>query len=140
VLAGKVKEATVAQNANAIGVAEQPAGEPRISIMRSAGFALWLAETGGSLAFTTYKAGKLLLIGVKPDGDLARQSVAPPQTERRRPGWRLALRNNNKPAAGSRRVSTIIFRGGGFDGAQRRRARPGFACAVARAALHRFRR
>jgi len=34
----------------------------------SPGFAPWLASAGGSLAFTTYQAGKLFLLGVRPDG------------------------------------------------------------------------
>lgn len=34
-------------------------------------FPEWLAATGGSLAFTTYQAGKLFLLGVKPDGTLS---------------------------------------------------------------------
>lgn len=34
-------------------------------------FADWLASTGGSLAFTTYQAGKLFLLGVQDDGRLS---------------------------------------------------------------------
>ena len=34
-------------------------------------FATWLAQTGSSIAFTTYQAGKLFLLGVNPDGSLA---------------------------------------------------------------------
>jgi uncharacterized protein (TIGR03032 family) len=37
----------------------------------SRGFESWLASTGGSLAFTTYQAGKLFLLGLKPDGRLS---------------------------------------------------------------------
>jgi uncharacterized protein (TIGR03032 family) len=34
-------------------------------------FSEWLASTGGSLAFTTYQAGKLFLLGVQDDGRLS---------------------------------------------------------------------
>lgn len=34
-------------------------------------FAEWLAGTGASIAFTTYQAGKLFLLGVKNDGNLS---------------------------------------------------------------------
>jgi uncharacterized protein (TIGR03032 family) len=34
-------------------------------------FPEWLASTGGSLAFTTYQAGKLFLLGLQPDGKLS---------------------------------------------------------------------
>ncbi len=34
-------------------------------------FPQWLASTGAALAFTTYRAGKLFLLGVKPDGRLS---------------------------------------------------------------------
>ena len=37
----------------------------------SRGFPEWLAATGGSLAFTTYQAGKIFFLGVKPDGGLS---------------------------------------------------------------------
>jgi len=37
----------------------------------SRGFPEWLAATGGSLAFTTYRAGKIFFLGVKPDGALS---------------------------------------------------------------------
>ncbi|MBV9884477.1 MAG: DUF4915 domain-containing protein, partial [Sphingomonadaceae bacterium] len=40
------------------------------TIMTSQGFAAWLAERGVSLALTTYQAGRLFLIGRKPDGGL----------------------------------------------------------------------
>ncbi len=39
--------------------------------MPSRQFPNWLANTGGSLAFTTYQAGKLFLIGLQPDGRLS---------------------------------------------------------------------
>ena len=34
-------------------------------------FPQWLASTGSSIAFTTYQAGKLFLLGVKADGRLS---------------------------------------------------------------------
>src|SRR6187399_1192104 len=48
-------------------------GVPRDKFMltSSRGFNDWLAASGGSLAFTTYQAGKLFLIGLKPDGALS---------------------------------------------------------------------
>ncbi len=44
---------------------------PRLSLTGSRLFAPWLAAASASLAFTTYQAGKLFLIGVKPDGGLS---------------------------------------------------------------------
>ena len=41
------------------------------ALSSSRGFESWLARSGGSLAFTTYQAGKLFLLGLKPDGKLA---------------------------------------------------------------------
>ncbi len=37
-------------------------------MMFSPGFAEWLARAGGSLALTTYQAGRLIFVGLKPDG------------------------------------------------------------------------
>lgn len=34
-------------------------------------FTAWLAQSGGSLALTTYQAGKVFLIGLRPDGRLS---------------------------------------------------------------------
>ena len=45
--------------------------EERFALTSSRHFPDWLAATGGSLAFTTYQAGKLFLIGLQPDGRLA---------------------------------------------------------------------
>lgn len=47
------------------------AAEPTLEISGSRLFATWLRERQASLAFTTYQAGKLFLIGVKPDGGLS---------------------------------------------------------------------
>ena len=40
------------------------------AITTSRGFESWLTRAGGSIAFTTYQAGKLFLLGLKPDGRL----------------------------------------------------------------------
>jgi hypothetical protein len=40
-----------------------PAQEERFALTASRHFPEWLESTGGSLAFTTYQAGKLFLIG-----------------------------------------------------------------------------
>jgi len=50
----------------ATGAARAPAFE----ITTSRQFTAWLAEVGAALAFTTYQAGKLFFIGLKPDGKL----------------------------------------------------------------------
>jgi len=42
-----------------------------LTLTSSRHFPAWLAGTGASLAFTTYQAGKLFLIGVGPDGRLS---------------------------------------------------------------------
>lgn len=47
------------------------APEEQFALTSSRHFPEWLAGTGGSLAFTTYQAGKLFLLGVKPDGGLS---------------------------------------------------------------------
>jgi uncharacterized protein (TIGR03032 family) len=44
---------------------------PRFELTASRQFPNWLAEQGCSLAFTTYQAGKLFLIGLQPDGRLS---------------------------------------------------------------------
>jgi uncharacterized protein (TIGR03032 family) len=41
------------------------------ALSTSRGFESWLGRNGCSLAFTTYQAGKLFLLGLKPDGKLA---------------------------------------------------------------------
>ncbi len=42
-----------------------------LEITTSRQFASWLAEANASLALTTYQAGKLFMLGVKPDGNLS---------------------------------------------------------------------
>jgi len=48
-----------------------PSSADALALAPSRDFARWLAATGGSLAFTTYQAGKLFLIGTKRDGGLS---------------------------------------------------------------------
>jgi len=48
-----------------------PAREAKLVIDCSRQFPEWLAEQQVSIAFTTYEAGKLFLIGLKPDGRLS---------------------------------------------------------------------
>ncbi|MDZ7906486.1 MAG: DUF4915 domain-containing protein [Cypionkella sp.] len=43
----------------------------KFALTSSRGFTSWLAATGGSLAFTTYQAGKVFFLGVRPDGTLS---------------------------------------------------------------------
>ena len=50
-------------------VEDKPAETFALSTSR--GFESWLARSGGSIAFTTYQAGKFFLLGLKPDGRLA---------------------------------------------------------------------
>ena len=45
--------------------------EEKFALSTSRHFPEWLASTGGGIAFTTYQAGKLFLLGVKPDGKLS---------------------------------------------------------------------
>ena len=45
--------------------------DEKFALTSSRGFAGWLTQTESSIAFTTYQAGKLFLIGVKPDGRLS---------------------------------------------------------------------
>jgi uncharacterized protein (TIGR03032 family) len=47
------------------------AAEPRLEIHTSRQFSSWLAEQRLGLAFTTYQAGKLFLLGLQPDGRLS---------------------------------------------------------------------
>ena len=54
--------------------AQQESGgeeSPRLELSGSRQFASWLNEVGASLAFTTYQAGKLFLIGCQTDGRLS---------------------------------------------------------------------
>ena len=44
---------------------------PELEHTGSRQFTAWLAERDTSLAFTTYRAGKLFLVGLKEDGALS---------------------------------------------------------------------
>ena len=52
-------------------VAQSPAPEPQFELTTSRQFPNFLAEHRLSLAFTTYQAGKLFLLGLKPDGRIS---------------------------------------------------------------------
>ena len=45
--------------------------DPKFALTSSRHFSAWLAEKTLSIAFTTYQAGKLFLLGIRPDGQLA---------------------------------------------------------------------
>ncbi len=45
--------------------------EEKFALTSSRGFPQWLAGAGGSIAFTTYQAGKVFFIGIQPDGKLS---------------------------------------------------------------------
>lgn len=45
--------------------------DPVFTLTTSRGFARWLGQTGGSLAFTTYQGGKVFFLGVQRDGGLS---------------------------------------------------------------------
>ena len=49
----------------------KPPDAPKLEISASRQFNSWLAEQKLSLAFSTYQAGKLFFIGLKPDGSLS---------------------------------------------------------------------
>lgn len=48
----------------------KPASDPASILLLSQGFGGWLAENDCSVALTTYQAGRLFLIGRKPDGSV----------------------------------------------------------------------
>src|ERR1700742_253776 len=48
-----------------------PAAQEKFALTSSRHFPEWLARMKASLAFTTYQAGKLFLLGLKRDGRLA---------------------------------------------------------------------
>lgn len=45
--------------------------DEKFALTSSSHFADWLKQTGSSIAFTTYQAGKLFLLGVRPDSRLS---------------------------------------------------------------------
>lgn len=58
-------------DAPAPAAAAQPPAARALELTPSRQFPAWLAEQQLSLAFTTYQAGKLFLIGLQPDGRLS---------------------------------------------------------------------
>lgn len=52
-------------------MADAAAGKEKFALAASRHFPQWLAGTGGSLAFTTYQAGKIFFLGTSPDGRLS---------------------------------------------------------------------
>src|SRR5688500_18963085 len=52
-------------------MADAAAREEKFALTSSRHFPQWLAATGGSIAFTTYQAGKLFLLGTKANGQLS---------------------------------------------------------------------
>jgi uncharacterized protein (TIGR03032 family) len=59
----------MATNPTALPAAAAP--EEKFALTSSRHFPDWLARAGASLAFTTYQAGKLFLLGLQPDGRLS---------------------------------------------------------------------
>jgi hypothetical protein len=53
------------------GAAGAPSSSPQLEITTSRQFGAWLDEQKISLAFTTYQAGKLFLVGLQPNGRLS---------------------------------------------------------------------
>jgi hypothetical protein len=51
--------------------AKNMACEETFALTSSRGFPQWLAASCGSIAFTTYQADKLFLIGLRPGGRLS---------------------------------------------------------------------
>lgn len=52
-------------------MADAAVPEEKFALTSSRHFAAWLASAGGAIAFTTYQAGKLFLLGLRPDGRLS---------------------------------------------------------------------
>lgn len=52
-------------------MSKTPTVEPQLEITTSRHFLDWLAQMRCSLAFTTYQAGKVFLLGLQPDGRLS---------------------------------------------------------------------
>jgi len=57
--------------ATAVGGEAKKPDQPWLEVTASRHFAGWLAEQKAAIAFTTYQAGKVLLLGVNPDGRLS---------------------------------------------------------------------
>jgi uncharacterized protein (TIGR03032 family) len=56
---------------SAIASAPDPAAAPKFELTASRQFAGWMSEQRLALAFTTYQAGKLFLLGLNPEGRLS---------------------------------------------------------------------
>jgi uncharacterized protein (TIGR03032 family) len=66
--------ATALASGEYISIMDQMNGDARqekFAVTTSRHFAEWLAATGGGIAFTTYRAGKLFLLGLRSDGRLS---------------------------------------------------------------------
>ena len=61
----------MATNPDESTIGHPPASSQNLELSASRLFMSWLAEQQVSLAFTTYQAGKLFLLGRKPDGRLS---------------------------------------------------------------------
>jgi uncharacterized protein (TIGR03032 family) len=64
-------QTSVLTQGNPEGVEEPSTPQAKLELMPSRQFPNWLAEEQVSLAFTTYQAGKLFLIGLQPNGRLS---------------------------------------------------------------------
>jgi uncharacterized protein (TIGR03032 family) len=58
-------------DANSIADAANSSGQPKLELFPSRQFPAWLHEQQISLGITTYQAGKLLLVGLQPNGRLS---------------------------------------------------------------------
>ncbi len=70
-MATRKKEPSRAAQKVATQSASTPQGDPVFELTTSRQFESWLAESGASLAFTTYQVGKIFFIGLKDDGKLS---------------------------------------------------------------------
>ena len=61
---------------SAIASAPDPAAAPKFELTASRQFAGWMGEQRIALAFTTYQAGKLFLLGLNPEGRLSVEEIA----------------------------------------------------------------
>jgi hypothetical protein len=61
----------VIEDHSGTAVSGKTTAKPTFKLTASRQFTSWLAEQRASLAFTTYQAGKLFLIGLNPDGGLS---------------------------------------------------------------------
>jgi uncharacterized protein (TIGR03032 family) len=61
----------VIEDHSGTAVSGKTTAKPTFKLTASRQFTSWLAEQRASVAFTTYQAGKLFLIGLKPDGGLS---------------------------------------------------------------------